>query len=142
MAIEWVIPGRLARSSRPGFGGTNPAEVEPAEVEAWLDEARAHGIRSILCLLDEWQLGYYRRVPGGLLETYRRAGMAVSSVAVPDLQTPPIPPSVLPRVWQAFRALPPPLLIHCSAGVDRTGAAVAYLLDRLSPGPNPEGGLR
>lgn len=142
MTIAWVIPGRLARSSRPGFGAATPTDVDPVEVEAWLVEARAMGIRSILCLLDERQLGYYPRLPGGLLETYRRAGMAVSSVAVPDLQTPPIPPSVLPRVWQAFRALPPPLLIHCSAGVDRTGAAVAYLLDRLSPGPNPEGGFR
>src|SRR3990172_410169 len=114
MAIEWVIPGRLARSSRPGFGGANPAEVE-----AWLDEARAQGIRSVLCLLDERQLGYYRRVQGGLLETYRRAGMAVSSVPVTHLQTPPIPPADLPRVWRAFRELPPPLLIHCSAGIDR-----------------------
>ena len=139
MAIEWVIPGRLARSSRPGFGGTNPAEVDPADVEAWLDEARAQGIRSILCLLDERQLGYYRRVPGGLLETYRRAGMAASSVPVTDLQTPPIPPADLPRVWRAFRELPPPLLIHCSAGIDRTGAAVAYLRSRLTPSQNPEG---
>src|SRR3972149_2059995 len=98
MAIEWVIPGRLARSSRPGFGGASPAAGGPAEGEAWLDEARGQGIRSILCLLDERQLGYYRLVPGGLLETYRRAGMAVSSVPVTDLQTPPIPPADLPRV--------------------------------------------
>jgi protein tyrosine/serine phosphatase len=128
MAIEWVIPGRLARSSRPGFVGADPTDVDPAEVEVWLEEARAHGIRSILCLLDERQLGYYRRLPGGLLDTYRRAGMDVSSLPTPDLQTPPIPEADLARVWQAFRELPAPLLIHCSAGVDRTGAAVAYLL--------------
>src|SRR3990172_1955048 len=64
MAIEWVIPGRLVRSSRPGFGGTNPAEVDPAEVEAWLDEARVQGIRSLLCLLDEPQLPYCAPPPG------------------------------------------------------------------------------
>jgi hypothetical protein len=142
MAITWVIPGRLSRTARPGFSGANPTDVDPGEVEAWLGEARADGIHSILCLLDERQLSYYPRLPGGLLETYRRAGMAVSSVAVADLQTPPIPASVLPRIWQAFRALPPPLLIHCSAGIDRSGAAVAYILDRLSPGPNPEGDFR
>jgi hypothetical protein len=134
MAIEWVIPGRLARSSRPGFGGRDPSQVEPAEVDAWLDEARALGIRSILCLLDERQLGYYHRLAGGLLETYRRAGMAVSSLPVPDMQAPPIPEADLPRVWQAFRELPAPLLIHCSAGLDRTGAAVEHILRKIGPG--------
>jgi hypothetical protein len=128
MAIDWVIPGRLARSARPGFGGRNPMEVDPAEVEAWLDEARTHGIRSILCLLDERQLDFYRRLPGGLLESYRRAGMAVASVAVPDMQSPPIPEADLARVWQAYLDLPAPLLIHCSAGLDRTGAAVDHIL--------------
>src|SRR3972149_8093520 len=103
MAIEWVIPRRPAAASRPGFGGTNPAEVDPADVEAWLDEARVQGIRSILCLLDEGQLGYYRRVPGGLLETYRRAGMAVSSVPATDLPTPPIPPRDPPSAWRGLR---------------------------------------
>jgi protein tyrosine phosphatase (PTP) superfamily phosphohydrolase (DUF442 family) len=128
MAIEWVIPGRLARSSRPGFGGPNPTDVDPTEVETWLDRAGAQGIRSVLCLLDERQLGYYPRLPGGLLETYRRAGLEVVSLPVPDMQTPPISESELPRVKEAFRELPEPLLIHCSAGLDRTGAAVEYLL--------------
>jgi protein tyrosine/serine phosphatase len=134
--MEWVIPGRLARSSRPGFGGATPSDVDPADVQAWLDEARASGIRSILCLLDERQLDFYPRLPGGLLETYRRAAMAVASIPVPDFQTPPLSESDLPHVWRAFSDLPGPLLIHCSAGLDRTGAAVAYLLQRL--GPNPE----
>lgn len=132
MTIEWVIPGRLARSSRPGFDGPNPTEVDPREVEAWLDEARRLGIRSILCLLDDRQLAYYSRLSGGLLEAYRRAGMVVDHLPVPDLQTPPIPDGDLPRVERAFRDLPAPLLVHCSAGVDRTGAAVAYLMDRLA----------
>lgn len=102
-------------------------DVDPAEVEAWLDEARARGIRSILCLLDEKQLAYYGRLPGGLLAAYRQAGMAVASLPVPDLQTPPIPDADLRRAWQAFLDLPAPLLVHCSAGIDRTGAAVEYI---------------
>jgi len=132
MTIEWVIPTRLARSPRPGFGGMNSTEVEPGEVEAWLAEARSSGIRSVLCLLDEGQLAYYRRLPGGLLETYRRAGLAVASVPVADRQAPPISEDDLRLVWRAFGELPPPLLIHCSAGIDRTGAAVDHILGRLA----------
>jgi hypothetical protein len=139
VTIEWVIPGRLARSSRPGFGGPNPTEVDPSEVEAWLDEARRLGIRSILCLLDDRQLAFYSRLSGGLLGAYRRAGMVVDHPPVPDLQTPPIPEGDLPRVGRAFRDLPAPLLVHCSAGVDRTGAAVAYLVDRLASDDSSRG---
>ena len=128
MGIAWVIPGRLARSARPGFDGPSATDVDPAEVEAWLDQARQNGVRSILCLLDERQLGFYSRLPGGLLESYRRAGMEVASLQVADGQVPAIPEADLLRVGQAFVNLPAPLLIHCSAGIDRTGAAVAYIL--------------
>ena len=139
MGLEWVIPGVLARASRPGFGGANSSDVDPAEVEEWLEAARAAGIRSIVCLLDGPQLAYYPRVPVGLLTAYRRAGMAVASVPVPDLQSPPLSDSDLAQVWQAFREMPGPLLVHCSAGIDRTGAAVAYLRRRIDSGDEIEG---
>jgi hypothetical protein len=129
--IEWVIPGRLARSARPGYPGQGGRPVAPAEVEAWLAEAKALGICSILCLLDQDQLEPYRDLPGGLLQAYRRAGMVVGHVPLRDLQTPPIPDGKLPEVWELFAKLPAPLLVHCSAGLDRTGAAVGYILRRL-----------
>jgi len=129
--IEWVIAGRLARSARPGYPGQGRRAVAPAEVEAWLAEAKALGIRSILCLLDQDQLEPYRDLPGGLLQAYRRAGMMVGHVPLRDLQTPPIPDGKLPEIWELFAKLPAPLLVHCSAGLDRTGAAVGYILRRL-----------
>lgn len=120
--ITWVHQGRLARSARPSLN----------DVEGWMAEARAMGIRSILCLLDEAQVGRYAHLPGGLLETYRRGGFAVGHVPIRDLQTPPIPEADLPTIWRLFEELPEPLVVHCWAGMDRTGAAIAYLERRIA----------
>lgn len=126
--IEWVVPGRLARSARPGAGRA----LDSAAIDSWLAEARALGVRSILCLLDDDQLSRYDELPGGLLEVYRDSGFAVAHLPVQDLQDPPIPQEMLPEVWRVFRELPSPMVVHCWAGVDRTGAAVAYLLSRIA----------
>lgn len=120
--IEWAIPGRLARAPRP----------DPGDLDAWLSEANARGIRSILCLLDHHQLSRYADLPGGLLESYRAAGFQAHHLPIQDLQDPPIPAETLPEVWRLFRELPGPLLIHCWAGRDRTGAAVNYILERIA----------
>lgn len=119
--IEWAISGRLARSAHP----------EPDDLEPWLAEAGALGIRSIVCLLDDEQLGRYARLPKGLLETYRHAGFAVGHVPVKDLQDPPMTQSDLEEVWRLYETLPAPMLVHCWAGIDRTGVAVAFIQARL-----------
>jgi hypothetical protein len=130
--IEWVIPGRLARSARPGAPATAETAVDPAAVEAWLGEARALGIGSILCLLSHSQLKPYEVLPGGLLAHYRRAGFAVGHIPIEDHQTPPIPPEKLDEVVRLYENLPAPLLVHCWAGIDRTGAAVEHILKARS----------
>lgn len=129
--MKWVIDDVLARARRPGYGEGDP--VAETVVEAWRDEARELGIRSILCLLDDEQLRFYEGLgEGGLLETYRAGGFAIGHVPVVDHKVPPLDRGELARVWKEFQKLPKPVLIHCSAGVDRTGAALRHIQRRLA----------
>ncbi len=79
--IRWVAHGLLARSGRPGY----PSEdVRAEEVDSWLGNAAAMGIKSIICLLDKTQLDYYRRLPTGLLDHHREDDFQVVHIPIKD----------------------------------------------------------
>lgn len=122
-----VVPNQLYRSSRPGYSGGGRIPVGMGEVQRWIEAAQANGVASIICLLDEEHLCLYpdNDLPG----IYRTAGFEVRHIPATDHRRPPLAGDQLAAVLQAYRDLPKPVLIHCSAGVDRTGAAVSYILD-------------
>ena len=131
-SASWVVAEALARSPRPGYGGERGSPVPREAVDAWLAGLAAMGVRSIICLLAEDQLGFYAELPGGLVGYYRDAGFTVAHVPVRDHQQPPLAPEHLDEIWRAYRSLPRPVLVHCSAGVDRTGRAIEHIRRRLA----------
>jgi protein tyrosine phosphatase len=132
--IREEIPGQLYASARPGYDFGRNQPVARASVEHWIGSATEIGVRSVLCLLNAQHLCLYDDpVHGGLLDAYRNAGFTVAHLPVQDHVSPPLTPEELKRVAEHFEILPKPVVIHCSAGVDRTGAAVRHLKQLHQP---------
>jgi len=131
--VRWVRKGSLAAGQRPGYRPGAEFTVPRSVVEAWIAEAKRAGIASIICLLAGDQLPLYTRgLPQGLLQFYAESGFAVANIASPDGMAEPYTSAQLQSAWQAFQELPKPVLVHCSAGHDRTGRIIDYLLQRLA----------
>ncbi len=134
--VYWIRERLLATSPRPGYAPGAEFTVPRQAVDAWIEEKRRAGIASIICLLAEDQLPLYRRaLPQGLLRFYEEQGFAVASIAAPDGMQEPYSLAQFEQAWQAFQELPKPVLVHCSAGYDRTGRIVNFLLERLAETP-------
>ena len=146
--VVWVIPGVLACAHRPLrhhqlYGrkkkGRNLPRQASASVITWLQRIRDAGIRSVICLLPMTELKHYARLELGaenLIEFYRKADLVVEHVPWddpahrPDLDRPTYAQElarVRTQAIKAFDELPKPILMHCSAGIDRSSPVAAYI---------------
>ena len=128
----WIVDGELAISPRPGYQPGAEYRVPRPVIDAWVNDMREAGIASIICLLADDQLPLYERsLPDGLLSYYAILGFEVAHVPTPDGLREPFTPEQLEAAWEAYQRLPKPVLVHCSAGFDRTGRVVRHIEGRL-----------
>jgi len=129
--FHWVIEKQLARGGRPKSGKNWTRQVSKNTVDRWIKKARTgYAIRSIICLIDQNSLRFYEQLPAGLLDYYRANGLEVEHIPI-RLQRRLFSARQLKAVWQAFQRLPKPVLVHCSAGRNRSRKSASYIKRRV-----------
>ena len=144
--LVWVIPEKLACAHRPlryhpHFGGS-ARELPPEatlEVKKWVVRMKRAGIQSIISLMHPKELRHYARLELGakdLIDLYRKSGFEVRHIPWDDPAHRPASADcsfqeelnrIRAEVLRAFDNLPKPVLLHCSAGIDRSSPVAAYI---------------
>lgn len=106
-------------------------------MEAWIERAQWLGIRTIISFLTDAEVeAYYARLAVPLHQAYEHAGFTVRRLPLDDPWNEAANQAALAELLAALPQLPSPWLVHCSAGVDRTGFAVRHLVHHFQSGGN------
>lgn len=143
--LVWVIPKALACAHRPlrhhprygGSGQPIPASAKPLVLD-WIEQIQMEGIASIISFMHDRDLSCYCEITLdglNLLEFLERQRFHVAAIPWEDPHH-----SRTDRAkkrakleqcccaaLEAFDRLPKPVLLQCSAGIDRSAPAAAYI---------------
>lgn len=144
---SWVIPGILMRSSRPGY----PYEdISPTTVNKWLSDIyEKYGIvpKTIITFLSDRELMNFYRFD--LLQHYSDLDIDVYHMPTSDpvfqshggsyyySEEPPFTFKDLQEIKKIIQKSKKPVLIHCSAGIDRTGQVAKFMQHVYNKGMPP-----
>ena len=140
----WVIADELACSHRPLryhrlFGGSarNLSTEAAPYVRAWSEMIAAYGIKSIICLMGPTEVRFYRDLDLGTADliSFYKSRFNVRHLPWEDPAHSKTPPALIERkkretrqsALEAFNELPKPVLLHCSAGIQRSAPVAAYI---------------
>lgn len=143
--LHWVIDGELACAHRPlrhhplyGGSGKNLTASATDLVRIWAEQVIMEGIKSVISLMHDKDLACYACLDLGtssLLKYYRSVGLQVVHIPWEDphhkkSSHEEIRSTLLKVRKEAFSAydrLPKPVLLQCSAGIDRSSPVAAFI---------------
>ncbi len=143
--LHWVISDRLACAYRPlryhplyGGSGKNLTLSATKLVIDWVTRVQNDGVKSIISLMHDRDLHYYEALNLGvvnLIEYYKQQGFQVSHIPWEDPHHKKSHPSekrktflrVREEALKAYDVLIEPVMVQCSAGIDRSSPVAAYI---------------
>jgi hypothetical protein len=144
--VIWVIPNQLACAHRPlrhhpkfGGSGVSLPSASAADVTRWVERVVALGFNGLICLMHHKEIAHYAHLDlgaPGIIALYHSKGLEVCHLPWDDPKHRPSHAKgsfraeltrIRANALECFKKLRKPVLIHCSAGIDRSSPVCAYI---------------
>lgn len=148
--LAWIIPSALACAQRPlrhhpNYGASGvpvPAEAKSFILD-WIKQIRMEGIVSIISFMHDRDLRCYQQVDFdgmNFIEFLTYVGFDVIALPWEDPAHSKTTPAMKQakqeltrqKALEAYDRLPKPVLLICSAGIDRSAPVAAYIWKKRS----------